>query len=199
MTGSKGNPNAVKLTFTKKSENGEEGETETTPPDLVTVFTFGIEAKKVTSDGSSLEGAGFTLFKKTGDDWTQVGTEITGVTTFTFRGVDSGVYKLVETTVPPGYTKAEDVEIAVTASYDTEALEPKLKNLTVTPASAGFTVAATETDGVVRGAVVNRSGAILPTTGGEGAGRYYAAGLLLMLCGAVMLLYGRRRKHCSHG
>lgn len=196
VTGSKGNPNAVKLTFTKKSENGEEGETETTPPDLVTVFTFGIEAKKVTSDGSSLEGAGFTLFKKTGDDWTQVGTEITGVTTFTFRGVDSGVYKLVETTVPPGYTKAEDIEISVTASYDTEADIPQLKSLTVTPASAGF---AAEDDGVVRGDVVNLSGTVLPTTGGKGAGRYYAAGLLLMLCGALMLMYGRRRKDCGHG
>ena len=196
MTGSKGNPNAVKLTFTKKSENGEEGKPDKTPWDSVTVFTFGIEAEKVKEDRSPHAGAGFTLYKKTGDGWTQVGTEITGVTTFTFRGVDSGVYKLVETTVPPGYTKAEDVEIAVTASYDTEASEPKLKNLTVTPASAGFAAA---DDGMVSGDVVNLSGTVLPMTGGKGAGRYYAAGLLLMLCGALMLMYGRRRKDCGHG
>ena len=58
-----------------------------------------------------LEGAGFTLYKKAADDsWAEVSdgdedadNEISGaaMTTFEWKGLDDGDYKLVETTTPP--------------------------------------------------------------------------------------------------
>jgi fimbrial isopeptide formation D2 family protein/LPXTG-motif cell wall-anchored protein len=158
----------------------------------------------------ALEGAGFTLYKKvaagtTGadaDGWLKVGNEITGVTTFEFKGTDAGQYKLVETTVPGGYNKAEDVIITVEATYDTEADDPKLKTLTVTPEAAGFTVttaAVSETDtahittnGIVEGDILNQKGSVLPSTGGIGRRIFIVSGSILLV-GAAILLITRRR------
>ena len=156
----------------------------------------------------ALSGAGFTLYKKvaTGtegaDGWLKIGNEITGVTTFEFKATDAGQYKLVETTVPTGYNKAADVVITVNATYDTDAADPKLKTLTVTPETAGFTVTTTPvsntdtahitTDGIINGKVLNQSGSVLPSTGGIGTTIFYVIGAILVL-GAGIVLVTRRR------
>ena len=178
-----------------------------------------------------LTGAGFTLFKKystvsaadaastlkftdagakvkdavvvdSGTYWVAVRDEITGVTTFEFVGTDAGDYKLVETTVPAGYNKCNDVDITVTATYDTASADPKLKTLSVTPETAGFTVTTTPvseadpthitTDGIISGKVLNQSGAVLPSTGGVGTTIFYVVGSILVVAAGVLLITKKR-------
>lgn len=233
--GSKGNPNTVNLTFSNNPNAGGDGDKGKTPDDKVIVFTYEIKALKVkaTDDAAidqaaydalsdtekadylkvgdkyqkvtSLNGAGFTLYKKGSDGkYNAVGTEITGVTTFEFKGTDAGEYKLVETTVPSGYSKAADIEIKVEATYDTNSVDPKLTSLTVTPATAGFTVTTTTnegssaitTDGVISGKILNEKGSSLPSTGGIGTTIFYVVGIVLVL-GAAIVLVSRRKNNAQ--
>ena len=175
----------------------------------------------------ALSGAGFTLFKKDAslteadankdsfseavskgdvvkdgsDFYVAVADEITGQTTFEFKGTDAGVYKLVETTVPAGYNKCNDIDITVTATYDTDSADPKLTSLTVTPSD--FAAVVTEnktenvvtsiiTDGVITGKVVNQSGAVLPSTGGIGTTIFYVVGSILVVAAGVLLITKKR-------
>ena len=228
--GSEGNPNTVKLDFTNNPNGEQDGKYGSTPEDKVIVFTYEIKALKVQPDGAAidqseyenlrdaqkvdyvkvgdkwqktkaLEGAGFTLYKKVNGEYAAVGDEITGKTTFEFKGTDAGEYKLVETTVPTGYNKAADVEFKVEATYDTDAADPKLKTLKVTPPTAGFTVTTTAidgddthitTNGEITGKILNESGSTLPSTGGIGTTIFYVVGAILVL-GAGIVLVTRRR------
>ena len=159
----------------------------------------------------TLAGAGFTLFKKvpTGtagavDGYLQIGEEIKNTTTFEFKGTDAGEYKLVETTVPAGYNKCADITFTVNATYDTASADPKLKSLTVTPETAGFTVTTTETkdatgnvteittDGIISGKVLNQKGAVLPSTGGVGTTIFYVVGSILVVAAGVLLITKKR-------
>ncbi len=235
--GSEGNPNTVKLEFTNNPNGEQDGEKGTTPEDKVIVFTYEIQALKVepTSDAAieqteyenltdeqkknyvkvgdkwqkttPLSGAGFTLYKKVNGSYVAVGEELKGVTTFEFKGIDAGEYKLVETTVPGGYNKAADVEITVTATYETDSVDPKLTSLTVSPENAGFVVESTTTtttgegseaaattsySGNIVGHILNQKGSSLPETGGMGTRLFYILGACLVI-GAGMFLVIRRR------
>ena len=228
--GTPGNDNKVKLEFTNNPNGEQNGEKGTTPEDKVVVFTYEIKALKVEADGSAIDqtaydeldatvkadyvkvgdkwqktkalsGAGFTLYKKVNDEYVAVGEEIKNTTTFEFKGTDAGEYKLVETTVPAGYNKAADIEITVAATYDTEAVNPQLKTLTVTPATAGFTVTTAEvsgdsthitSNGIIEGKVLNNKGSFLPTTGGIGTTVFYVLGSVLVVGAAVLLITKRR-------
>jgi len=176
----------------------------------------------------ALSGAGFTLFKKDASKtaatqnsfkdatnkgdvvkdgnnyYVAVTNQITGKTTFEFKGTDAGEYKLVETTVPAGYNKCDDIDITVTATYDTDSADPKLKTLTVDPATAGFTVESTTTEategtaatttynGNITGKVLNQSGAVLPSTGGVGTTIFYVVGSILVVAAGVLLITKKR-------
>ena len=200
--GSEGNPNTVNLTFSNNPNAGGDGDHGKTPDDKVIVFTYEIEAKKVGEDGKTpLEGAGFTLYKKGADgNYKAVGSEIKGVTTFEFKGTDAGEYKLVETTVPAGYNKAEDITFTVTATYDTTSADPKLTSLTVTSAEANFAVTTTTstdgksitTDGKATTTITNKKGSTLPSTGGIGTTIFYILGAVLVI-GAGIVLAVRRK------
>lgn len=66
VIGADGNPNKVDLTFANDPHfNGEGNDqpTGTTPEDEVIVFTYEVNADKVTSDNAPLEGASFALLK----------------------------------------------------------------------------------------------------------------------------------------
>ena len=231
VIGTPGNPNKVKLEFSNNPNYDGDGEKGTTPEDKVVVFTYEIKALKVkpTADAPidqttynawseelkkdyvkvgdtwqkvvELEGAGFTLYKKVNDTFVQISNEITGVTTFEFKGTDAGEYKLVETTVPSGYNKVGDISFTVTATYDTEADDPKLKTLTVTPETAGFTVTTTTitgdeqhitTDGIITGKILNQKGNVLPSTGGVGTTLFYVFGSMLVIAAAVYFVTKKR-------
>lgn len=120
-------------------------------------------------------------------------------TTFDFTGTDAGVYKLVETTVPAGYNKAEDITITVEATYDTNSADPKLKKLTVTPASFAPVVYGTNdgtseitTDGIITGNVLNQKGNQLPSTGGVSTTLFYVFGSLLVIAAGVHFVTKKR-------
>ena len=217
VIGSAGNPNTVDLTFSNNPNAAGSGDYDTTPEDKVTVFTYQISAKKTDKDGNALSGAGFTLYKYVQTaaadaangtpatyEWQAVGSEVTGVTTFNFKRVDAGVYKLVETTVPGGYNKADDVYFEVVASYDTTADDPKLTALDVYASDATGTkgnkisegTTATFTTAVNTGTVTtsikNFQGATLPTTGGIGTTIFYVTGAVLALGAGILLITKRR-------
>lgn len=205
--GNPGNPNEAYLEYSNNPYGNETGKT---PEDKVVVFTFKLVADKVDGNGDKLAGAGFTLYKEyagkndAGEvtyEWLPVGEEITGVTTFTFTGLDAGEYKLVETTVPAGYNKADNLVFEVVATYkqanDAEApltlesLEIRGKDGAVISGEGGvFTTNITA--GSVNTTVVNLSGTKLPSTGGIGTTIFYIVGGLLMV-GAVVLLVTRKR------
>lgn len=166
-----------------------------------------VDASNLTDEQKSFAKSEYEKATKKGDVvkdgsdyYIAVKDEIKGTDTFEFKGTDAGEYKLVETTVPSGYNKAADIIITVAATYDTEADDPKLKTLTVTPATAGFTVTTTAesdgvhitTDGVISGKILNEKGSVLPSTGGIGTTIFYVLGGLLV-AGAGIVLVARKK------
>lgn len=198
VIGMDGNPNTAKVEYSNNPYGDGTGET---PEDKVVVFTYELNANKVNGENEALEGAGFTLYKyeDASKEYKAVGDEITGVTTFSFQGVDAGQYKLVETTVPDGYNKADDILFTVEAAYDTESDNPKLLTLVVKDAEGmiisegeNAVFSANLSAGSVSTNVVNLSGTELPATGGIGTKIFYTIGAILMI-GAAVLLITRKR------
>lgn len=197
VIGVEGNPNVATLEYSNNPYGEGTGET---PEDKVVVFTYEVTANKVDGDGNALEGAGFTLYKwdAATSAYVAVDDEITGVTRFEFTGVDAGQYKLVETTVPDGYNKAEDLIFTVEAVYDTESDDPQLTDLTVKDENGTvisgdtLTFTAVLASGTVTTDVVNQSGVELPSTGGIGTKIFYTVGAILMIAAAVLLITRKR-------
>ena len=204
VIGSMGNPNKVYLEFSNNPNDDGNGKPGKTPEDKVIVFTYELDVNKTDKEGKALQGAGFSLYKEVpagtagavvidGKNYVQIGQEITGVTTFEFKGIDAGNYRLVETTVPAGYNKAQDITFTVAATYETLADDPKLLTLEVTnvdPATAQFS--ADMSTGICETDVVNNQGIELPETGGIGTTIFYVIGAALMI-GAGVVLVTRRR------
>lgn len=214
VKGVAGNTNKIRLEYENNPYNDAEGEPEnpgTTPEDTNIVFTFDGIVNKVDNQGNALEGAGFTLYKynQIAQDWVKVGSEITGVTTFTFEGLDAGKYKLSETTVPAGYNRIDDFEFTVEAVYEYNAAKDldELVGLLVKN-SAGVVISSSValedatrdvpqfitnvSAGNVTTDVVNNSGSELPHTGGVGTTLFYVFGSI-MFVGAAILLVTKKR------
>ena len=215
--GNLGNPNEMYIEFSNNSNDDGNGTTDT-PKDKVTVFTFKLEAKKYAesvADANALKGAGFTLYKKIQKtdgttDYVEYKAEQKNLNgnEFNWTGLDSGEYKIVETTVPTGYNKCDDIEFVVTAVYETNSADPQITSLTVTvtaPASADTDAivvgaltygegedAETSANAVLKTNIVNTSGAKLPETGGIGTTLFYVCGGLLVIGGAILLITKKR-------
>lgn len=184
--GAAGNPNEAKVEFSNDPYSNRHGET---VKDVVIVFTYEYDVNKVDGAGEALTGAGFTLYKKVGSEWVAVGNEIVGgdITTFEFKGLDSGDYKLVETTVPTGYNKADDIEFKITAFYGAAGNPPQFSHLTINGTEY--------TTGIVVTEVENLTGTELPSTGGIGTTIFYVAGGILVVGAAVMLIAKKRTEN----
>lgn len=202
VIGNNGNPNEVYLEF---SNNPYDEGTGQTPEDKVTVFTFKLDVDKVDKNQQPLKGAGFTLYKYDADQKTYVavGSEVKGeqMTNFVWSGLDSGKYKLVETTVPAGYNKADDIEFTIEATYTTSGAEQTLTGLVVKNADGteiisgegdGFTFTATVANGTVATDMVNTTGLELPSTGGMGTTLFYVIGGILVVGAGVLLITKKR-------
>lgn len=195
-----GNPNEAKLEYSNNPYGDGKGKT---PWDKVVVFTYELISNKVDVDGNAVAGAGFTLFKfdYVADDWVAVGTEITGKTTFTWTGLDAGQYKLVETTVPDGYNKADDVIFTVEAVYDTDSADPQLTDLVIKDANGNKISVGNDAkfaidlgNGTASTNIVNTTGPELPSTGGIGTTIFYVLGSVLLVGAAVLLVVRRRMR-----
>ncbi len=197
VSGATGNKNEVVLKYQNDPYDEDDPEYPgETPKDTNIVFTYDSIVNKIDSTGAKLEGAGFTLYKwnYTENEWQTVGEEITGVTEFSFNGLDKGIYKLVETTVPDGYNKADDIEFHIHPVYDTTKDPVELTSLKVVDADGdeltNFTI--NKPAGSVTANIVNNAGAELPSTGGVGTTLFYVIGGL-MVAAAVVLLVTKKR------
>ncbi len=199
VIGSAGNPNRVKLYYSNNPNyTGAQptyGNTGETPEDEVIVFTYQVIVNKVDQDHQPLEGAGFTLFKKDVDgNWNKVGDEITDVTTFEFKGLDDGDYKLSETTTPRGYNTVSDLQFRVWAKHSELSDAPTLDQLSWT--SLGTLLPVEHTMNLARGSftfdVINKKGSILPSTGGVGTTILYVIGAVLVLVSSALLITRKR-------
>ncbi len=172
-----------------------------TPKDVNIIFTFNTVVDKVDTALNPLDGAGFTLYKWSAadSDWVKVDDEITGVTTFNFKGLDVGKYKLVESTIPQGYNKADDILFEIVAEYDITKDPHELTALIVKNSNGEVisdgndAVFSTDIDnGNVTTDVINSSGTELPETGGIGTTIFYVIGGILVVA-AVVLLVAKKR------
>ncbi len=197
--GAEGNPNKVKLEYSnnpnEKGDGNKKPSTGETPEDTVIVFTYKTVVNKTDESGQALPGAGFTLYKMnaTTGKYEVVGEEITGVTTFEFKGLDDGQYKLVETTTPAGYNTMKDQEFTITATHTQDPATLELTSLNgdkVAGSVIEFT--ADRAAGSLTTTIVNQSGATLPETGGMGTTMFYLIGGILVI-GAGLVLITRRR------
>lgn len=189
VIGAAGNPNTSHITYSNNPNSTTE--TGKTPDDKVIVFTYKLVANKVNENKEALKGAGFTLYKKNAaGEYVAVGEEIKGeqMTTFEWKGLDDGDYKLVETTTPSGYNTMQPQEFSITATHDIESADPKLETLAST--LKDFT--ATLETGTIEGSIVNQSGSTLPSTGGMGTTLLYTIGGLLVAGSAVGLVARRK-------
>jgi len=214
VIGNPGNPNEVKLTYSNNPNGEGTGET---PKDEVVAFTFRLPVNK-TDGTNALSGATFALFKTAADadaavadptalanalkftgsagvytynpsGTTQVLTDNAGA--YAIKGLDQGIYYLVEIDEPTGYNRlTASVPITIAPSYDIakyvdghllDAENDQLLSVTVNESSSIT--------------VVNKSGSTLPETGGIGTTIFTGGGLVLMLCAGV--LFTTKRKMSS--
>lgn len=198
VIGAAGNPNEASLEFSNNPNVGGEGNTGKTPTDKVIVFTYQLDINKTFNGGTPAENdlPEFTLYKfdsTTKDYTTNVGkVDITktaeGKYTASFKRVDDGKYKLVETKTPAGFNTAADTTFEITADHDVESDNPRLTVLKIN------TTAGNTTTGTVTANVVNQKGSNLPSTGGMGTVMLYVAGIaVFVLAGATLVMALRRR------
>ena len=199
--GSSGNSNTAYLTFSNDPNHTGEGTDGTTPVDTVKVFTYQVTVNKVDKDKHPLEGAGFTLQKKNAEGtYVTVGEEMKGekMVNFLFKGLDRGEYKISETTTPPGYNTAADIEFTISNSEQNvvENANPAMGDVQISVTAGGATF--NEADGIFSTDVVNMTGTELPSTGGMGTTIFYTLGGVLVV-GAAILLVTKKRVHDVEG
>ena len=183
VIGSAGNPNEVFLEFSNDPYGDSTGKTET---DKVTVFTYQLVVNKTDSHGHALKGAGFTLYKKdVNGDYQPIGAELKGtdMTTFTWKGIDDGDYKLEESTVPEGYNKMSDIVFSISAVHSETAGEPTLVSL-----DGGLMGTGVVDTGAITKDIVNNTGAILPSTGAMGTIAFVGIGTMFVIVAAVFMI-----------
>lgn len=181
------NTNKTQLKF------GDDHRDETTWDETKT-YTFKVDVVKTDDEKKVLDGAEFKLYDaKTGGTEIKLVKESDGIYRFAkegetgvvesittvngqleIKGFDSDTYWLEETKAPDGYNKLpERVEIAV-----------KNANLEASVSNGVY-----QSGGVH---VVNKTGSLLPTTGGIGTTIFYALGGALVL-GVIAVFLARKR------
>ena len=156
-----------------------------------------------------------TFYKDSSNVYWKVVETISTGTSFSFKRIDDGDYKLLETTVPDGYNRAADVAFTVSATHVTEnddSTKLLITELTCSESTfqaskdgGAFTFTkiddstkthvngtASDTEAKIAAAIVNQSGATLPSTGGIGRRIFIVSGSILLV-GAAILLITRRR------
>lgn len=200
-----GNPNETHLSYGDNNDN----ETETSE---TRTYTFGFDLVKITEGKVLLTGAEFELYgseKGTdkialidkGNDVYRVATDeekkadgfasaIIKAGKVTIEGLDGGTtYWLEETKAPDGYNKLEG-RVKVELSE---------KDVTV-PNDASVTVNNNLTSATMNGnnyvengvAVENKTGSLLPSTGGIGTTIFYVIGGILVIGAGVLLITKKR-------
>ena len=188
VLGPAGNPNEMYLKYSNNPNGVERG---TTPEDKVIVFTYKVVVNKIDGETrEALKGAGFTLYKKDSvGKWNVIGEEIKGtdLTTFEWKGLDDGDYKLSETTTPAGYNTMADIEFTISATHDIESADPKLTALD----GGGLATGEVEA-GTISKDIENNKGTVLPETGAMGTMMFITFGSMLAMA-AVTCMVTRKK------
>lgn len=209
VVGGVGNTNSAKIQYSNNPSSGGTGESE---PSKVRVFTYGFTVDKYTGNkyddaATRLAGAEFTLAPKNGDamSFVQVAAgsattnaeyrvakaNETGITTITtpasgkvvFRGLKNGEYTLTETKAPAGYNKLASA-IGVKVDGQNDGTDTTDATVTITyDNNNGSDYDQTASNGVIP--VQNKSGAILPGTGGMGTIAFTVIGVLVIALGVA--------------
>ena len=212
VVGGAGNVNSAKIQYSNNPSTNGTGES---GPSKVRVFTYGFTVDKYTGDqytdaATRLAGAEFTLAHKDGSaiSFVQVSAGSatanavyrvakageTGTTTITtpangkvvFEGLENGEYTLTETKAPAGYNKLAS---AIGVKVDGQNNGTDTTNATVTITynnDNGNDYNQTASNGVIP--VQNKSGAILPGTGGMGTIAFTVIGVLVIALGVAWTL-----------
>ncbi|MBQ1513459.1 MAG: isopeptide-forming domain-containing fimbrial protein [Bifidobacterium sp.] len=199
VIGAAGNPNEAFLEFSNNPNVGGKGDTGETPTDKVIVFTYQLDINKTFTGGtpSDTDLPKFKLYKldSTTNDYTIDLGEVTitktegGKYTASFKRVDDGKYKLVETHTPAGFNTAADTTFEITAGHDVLSDNPTLTSLKINQTDGD------KTNGTVQADVVNVKGSNLPSTGGMGTTILYAAGAAIVLVAAFGIAFAVRRRN----
>jgi len=107
----------------------------------------------------------------------------------TFTGLGAGDYKLVETKVPAGYNKVDDIEFTITMTEADDSTSQTGKTVTFATDNKNITV---EADNTLSMDVINKKGTELPSTGGIGTTMFYVVGSILVIGAAVLLISKKR-------
>lgn len=212
VVGGVGNTNSAKIQYSNNPSSGGTGESE---PSKVRVFTYGFTVDKYTGNkyddaATRLAGAEFTLAPKNGDamgfvqvaagsattnaEYRVAKANETGITTITtpasgkvvFRGLKNGEYTLTETKAPAGYNKLASA-IGVKVDGQNDGTDTTDATVTITyDNNNGSDYDQTASNGVIP--VQNKSGAILPGTGGMGTIAFTVIGVLVIALGVAWTL-----------
>lgn len=215
VVGGAGNVNSATIQYSNDPSSTGTGESE---PDKVRVFTYGFTVDKYTGDNyndaaTRLAGAEFTLTAK-GDTsaikFVQVNAgsatedavyrvakagETAGTTTtittpangkVVFQGLKNGEYTLTETKAPAGYNKLASA-LGVKVEGQNDGTDTTNATVTITYNNDnGSNYDKTASNGVIP--VQNKSGVVLPGTGGMGTIAFTVIGVLVIALGVAWTL-----------
>lgn len=212
VVGGAGNVNSATIQYSNNPSTGGTGESE---PSKVRVFTYGFTVDKYTGDeytdkAARLAGAKFTLAPKNGDPMSFVQVNAgsatanavyrvakageTGTTTITtpengkvdFQGLKNGEYTLTETEAPAGYNKLASA-IGVKVDGRNDGTDTTDATVTITYNNDNGSVYGEHaSNGVIP--VRNKSGVVLPGTGGMGTIAFTVIGVLVIALGVAWTL-----------
>ena len=203
VIGGNGNLNKAQLEYSNKpSVTDSRGKTVW---DNVVVFTYQVVVNKYANsvgENNKLKGAEFTLTKKLKDGTPKVITAVKyedGVQ-FIFKGLDDGEYTLTETVTPEGYNTIDPITFTVTATHGTEWDGKGVRGnlitaLTGNAAPGEITFTPDKGTGALTTNVINKSGTVLPSTGGMGTTVFYVVGGGLMAVAVVLLVTKKRMEN----
>lgn len=204
VIGGNGNLNRAKLQYSNNPRNVEsKGETVW---DNVVVFTYQVVVNKYANsvaENNKLKGAEFTLTKKLKDGTSKVITAVKSEegTRFTFKGLDDGEYTLTETVTPEGYNTIDPITFNVSADHEitwdgTGNRNDLLNSLTGNEVTGEITFAKNaNVNGSLVTDIINKSGTVLPSTGGMGTTVFYVVGGGLMAVAVVLLVTKKRMEN----
>lgn len=207
--GKHGNLNSAGLEFSNNPNEEQNGEnkpsTGETPWDNVIVFTYKVIVNKYANSvdpNNKLTGAEFTLKKKMKDGSLKDIDVVksTDGTSFTFNGLDDGIYVLTETQTPNKFNTIQPITFTVTAehkiTWDGNDRDNVLTELSGNATSGEITFTAKDSNdnytGELSTNVINKSGSTLPETGGIGTTIFYIVGVVLVLGAGVLLVTKKR-------
>ena len=199
VLGEHGNVNKAQLGYSNNPRGDGKGET---PWDNVIVFTYKVVVNKIDQAGDPLEGAQFTLTKKTknGTDVVKTMTIDSSETQFTLSGLDDGEYTLTETVTPAHYNTISPITFTVTADHkiDWDSISTRdnvLTSLSGEKKVGEITFNVDKKAGTLTTDVVNNIGTTLPGTGGIGTTIFYVVGGGLMVAAAILLITKKRMEN----